>query len=192
MAERLQKLAEEMVRHDFAAMALNAGPTLSYLTGLNFHLMERPVLMVFVPGADPVIVLPELELPKLESLPFALRVHPYGENPLGWPAVFARALGELGLGGERIGVEPRQMRLLEYELLRTACGDARCLDGLACGFQSQIAAGHIAFGKVACADAGTFDDPLIGGLDASFGQLGHEVIVGHTARRQIAACARNT
>ena len=131
MAERLQKMAEEMVRHDFAAMALNAGPTLSYLTGLNFHLMERPVVMIFVPGADPAIVLPELELPKLETLPFALRVHPYGENPLGWPAVFASALGELGLGGARIGVEPRQMRLLEYELLRKACGDARFLDGSA-------------------------------------------------------------
>ncbi len=131
MVERLQRLEEEMVRQGFTAMAINAGPTMAYLTGLNFHLMERPVVVVFLAGTAPTIILPELEMPKLESLSLALRVYSYGEEPQSWQAVFASAVADLGLSGAKIGVEPRQLRLLEYNFLRSACDSARYLDGSA-------------------------------------------------------------
>lgn len=128
---RLQKLERHMVAQGFAAMAINAGPTLAYLTGLNFHLMERPVVAIFLPGMAPTIILPELELLKLESLPMAVRTFAYGENPGDWPAVFASALADLPLAGARVGVEPRQLRLLEYSYLKGAAQGARYEDGSA-------------------------------------------------------------
>ncbi len=117
---RLQKLEREMGNRGLDAVAVNAGPMLSYLSGLQFHLSERPVVMVFVPGGEPTIVLPELEQAKLEKLAFSVRVFPYGEDPNGWGEVFGLAISELGLPGGKIGVEPRQMRLLEYRLLENA------------------------------------------------------------------------
>jgi Xaa-Pro dipeptidase len=96
------------------AVILNPGPTLKYLTGLNFHLMERPVVLMVAPGRDPVIVLPELELPNVRLFPYKVQAFPYGEIPTEWDSFFRQAIQSLGLDGKRIGVEPRNLRLLEF------------------------------------------------------------------------------
>ncbi len=128
-ATRLSKLIQCMQKQQFSAVAVNAGPTMTYLTGLHFHLMERPVVMVFTADHEPTIILPELELVKLDHLQFPARVYAYAENPAAWTATFTDALKGLGLSGQKVGVEPRQLRLLEYEYLRSACGEAQFIDG---------------------------------------------------------------
>ena len=130
-AIRLERLTQYMQQQQFSAMAVNAGPTLTYLTGLHFHLMERPVVMVFSPDHEPTIILPELELAKLDQLHFPTRVYAYSENPAGWGTIFNDALKDLVLSGQRVGVEPRQLRLLEYDYLRGACHDTQFIDGSA-------------------------------------------------------------
>jgi len=109
---------------DLDAVILNPGPTLKYLTGLSFHLMERPVVLFFAKDQDPAIVLPELELQKVASLPYKLQVFAYGENPSVWGEVFRKAAQALGLDGKRIGVEPRQLRLLEFRFVKGAAPEA--------------------------------------------------------------------
>ena len=79
MTARLNKLYAELKNADLHAIVLNPGPSLTYLSGLHFHLMERPVVMFFVPGRNPAIVLPELELQKTKQLPYQVEVFPYGE-----------------------------------------------------------------------------------------------------------------
>jgi Xaa-Pro dipeptidase len=79
--------------------------------------MERPVVMVVRPGFEPTIILPELERVKIDALPFPARVHSYGENPAGWGAIFREALKGLGPAEGKVGVEPCQLRLLEYNYL---------------------------------------------------------------------------
>ncbi|HBG20443.1 MAG TPA: aminopeptidase P family protein [Desulfobulbaceae bacterium] len=128
---RLSKLTKQLQEKGFAALAVNAGPTLTYLTGLHFHLMERPVVMIFCIDQEPTIILPELEQAKLDHLPFPVRVFAYGENPDAWGEIFGEALAGLGLAGRKVGVEPRQLRLLEYDYLRSACGEAVFTDGSA-------------------------------------------------------------
>ena len=59
-ASRLDKLTDSLRASGLDAVALNPGPTLKYLTDLNFHLMERPVVLIAAPGQDPAIILPEL------------------------------------------------------------------------------------------------------------------------------------
>ena len=123
-ASRLEKLMAALRRAGLDAVALNPGPTLTYLTGLRFHLMERPVVLLVAPGKDPVIVLPELETAKVDQLPYKLTAVSYGENPADWDAAFRRAVMTLQLDGKRIGVEPRHMRLLEFRHVRTGAPEA--------------------------------------------------------------------
>lgn len=117
---RLNRLYDYIVKENLAGVAVNAGPTLTYLTGLHFHLMERPVVIVFVPGCEPTIVLPKLELAKLDHLQWPARVFSYGDNPAQWGEAFHEALQGLGIEGTSIGIEPRQMRVMEYDYLRRA------------------------------------------------------------------------
>ena len=110
------------------AVILNPGPTLTHLTGLHFHLMERPVVLMFARDREPAIVLPELELQKVASLPYKLQVFPYPENPSEWEGVFRRAVQSLNLDGKRIGVEPRQLRLLEFRYVKAGAPEAEYPD----------------------------------------------------------------
>jgi Xaa-Pro dipeptidase len=125
---RLSNLSQSLQASGLDALALNPGPSLAYLTGLHFHLMERPVLAFFTPDSAPVLVLPELEMLKVQGLPFELRTFPYGEDPSTWDQVFMEAGRSLGLAGKRIGVEPLHMRVLEFNKVKTIAGHAECPD----------------------------------------------------------------
>jgi Xaa-Pro dipeptidase len=121
---RLDKLTASLLNSKLDAVILNPGPTLKYLTGLNFHLMERPVVLFVAPGKDPVLVLPELELPKVDLFPYKVQGIAYGENPLEWDDAFRKAAQALGVDGKRIGVEPRQLRLLEFRHVKSGAPEA--------------------------------------------------------------------
>jgi len=121
---RFDQLNASLRTSDLDAVILNPGPTLTHLTGLHFHLMERPVVLLFAKDQDPAIVLPELELQKVASLPYKLQVFPYPENPSEWDNAFRKAAQVLGLDGKRIGVEPRQLRLLEFRHVKTGAPEA--------------------------------------------------------------------
>jgi Xaa-Pro dipeptidase len=121
---RFEKLNASLRTSDLDAVILNPGPTLTHLTGLRFHLMERPVVLLFAKDQVPAIVLPELELQKVASLPYDLKVFAYPENPAEWSNVFRKAAQNLGLDGKRIGVEPRQLRLLEFQYVKDGAPEA--------------------------------------------------------------------
>ncbi len=126
---RLNNLTASLRTSNLDAVILNPGPTLTYLTGLQFHLMERPVVLFVAPDKDPVLVLPELELPKVDLFPYKVQAFAYGEIPSEWDDAFRKAAQALGLDGKRIGVEPRQLRLLEFQSRkswRTRSGISRC------------------------------------------------------------------
>jgi Xaa-Pro dipeptidase len=128
---RISKLSSALKASDLNALALNAGPSLVYLTGLHFHLSERPVVVLFSADQEPVIILPELEMLKLSDVSYAIKAFPYGENPVDWEKVFRDAVKFLKLDGKRIGVEPRQMRLLEFRNIQLGAPGAEFPDGSA-------------------------------------------------------------
>jgi Xaa-Pro dipeptidase len=123
---RFDKLTASLSTSGLDAVILNPGPTLTYLTGLHFHLMERPVVLFFTADKPPALVLPELEMQKVTGLP--ITPFPYGENPAEWEAAFRGVVRSLGLDGKKIGVEPRQLRLLEYQFVKTAAPEAEFPD----------------------------------------------------------------
>jgi Xaa-Pro dipeptidase len=90
--------------------------------------MERPVVLMFARDQAPAIVLPELELQKVATLPYRLQVFAYSENPAEWDGVFRKAAQALDLDGKRIGVEPRQLRLLEFRHVKAGAPEAEYPD----------------------------------------------------------------
>ncbi len=125
---RLAQLQTAISQAGLDAVAINPGPTFTYLAGVSFHLMERPVVMIVTPRGEPVLVLPQFELTKASHIPYKVNSFTYGENPAEWDSVFHRAVESLNLDGKKIGVEPRQMRMLEYWHVRSGAPAAEFPD----------------------------------------------------------------
>jgi Xaa-Pro dipeptidase len=118
--ERLSFLIAEMKNNRLDTIAINPGASLLYLTGLHFHLMERPVVLLIRPSTTSVLVVPQLEAIKVKQSTIPLSPVPYGDDPREWSIAFLKAIQILGFNGNQIGVEPTQFRFLEMDYLKTA------------------------------------------------------------------------
>ncbi len=122
--KRQNKLKELLSNSGFDALALNPGPSMYYLTGLHFHLSERPIVAIFPLEKPNIIILPELEAPKIKGLDIEIEAIDYGEDPHTWPGIFRDAIIGLDLVNDaRIGIEDRRMRVLELRLLKESIPD---------------------------------------------------------------------
>jgi len=116
---RLARLVQAMRAQGLEAVALNPGPSLFYLTGLSFHLMERPVIALITLDQRPCLVLPELEREKGEASE-GLDLFSYGEAEDSRLQSLMQACASRGLPGRRIGIEPLRFRVYELRLLEQA------------------------------------------------------------------------
>ena len=144
--KRIDQLLDRLKEARLGALALIPGPSLFYLTGLSFHLMERPVIALLSNEAELRIVVPELEQAKAESSPVSFKLFTYGEEEGAAPAALARAVADLGLDGGKIGVEPLSMRFYELELLQNAVPRATFIasDGAISGLRIRKSEAEIA------------------------------------------------
>lgn len=126
---RQERLARSIEAANLDGIVLNAGPSLTYLTGLQFHLSERPVLALFSVDKPPVVVLPELESGKLSNLSYPIEYFAYGEDPGIWHTTTNMGIQSAGLSGGQIGIEPRVFRVLEWNLLKDAGSDLKLVSG---------------------------------------------------------------
>lgn len=122
--QRQARLSHALANSPYHALALNPGPSLIYLTGLHFHLSERPTVAIFRPESEVILILPELEMRKTEGLDFAIRAFAYGENPATWPDTFQKAIQAANLETASIGVEPGRLRFLELRLMEAVAPEA--------------------------------------------------------------------
>jgi len=127
--ERLTRLIQEMKAAGLDAMALNPGPSLFYLTGLSFHLMERPVVCIITPDEKPLLILPELERSKADASDLDIEPISYGEDESSRTQAFKKSTTRLRLNNRRIGIEPLRLRVLELRLLETAAPKASITPG---------------------------------------------------------------
>ena len=105
------------------AVALIPGANLHTLTGIEFHLMERPLVTFFAPGKTSVAVVPALEAARLAECPIPFEIFPW-EDADGPRAAFAAAAGALKLRGT-LGVEGLRMRVMEARLIEEFFLEAR-------------------------------------------------------------------
>ncbi len=124
METRLQRLTHIMQENGLDAVALNPGSSLVYLTGLDFHLMERPVIALFGVNSQISIVLPALEKGKLDGLAIPVHAQTYEDNPAEWDQAFIEGFSDFLGRTLRIGVEPTRMRILEESYLQKSLPQA--------------------------------------------------------------------
>ena len=119
MCSRLEKFTELFSNSCFEAIAINAGSDLQALTGLNFHLSERPVVLFYKPGKLPALVCPQFEIEKTKNSSIPLNVFTYPEDTEKWTIAFKAAIESLGLRNARIAVSPTSFRMLEFSFCNT-------------------------------------------------------------------------
>ncbi len=120
---RLDRLAHLLPAHQLDGVVIIPGPTLFYLTGLQFHLMERPIVAFFLAGQPPALVAPEFECTKIAQ-PDAWQLFPWRDEE-GVEGAFEACCRSLNLSGKRLGVETLSMRVKEHTLLTTFAPEAR-------------------------------------------------------------------
>jgi Xaa-Pro dipeptidase len=118
--QRYSQLNRLLSDHAWDAVVLLPGSTMQYLTGLSFHLMERPVLLLATPGQKPILILPELERVKVEASDLDVDLFAYGEDQASRSEAFTKAISQVGDSPKRVGVEPLGMRFHELVLLQSA------------------------------------------------------------------------
>ncbi|MBN1667069.1 MAG: aminopeptidase P family protein, partial [Anaerolineales bacterium] len=62
---------------------------------------------------------------KLSELSFSIQAFPYGEDPASWPNFFQQAIQAAQVTGQQIGIEPRNLRVLEMDLLQQSAPQTR-------------------------------------------------------------------
>lgn len=120
MNTRIEKCVELIKAHDLAGVALNPGQSLIYLSGLHFHLMERPTVLIITREGETAVILPELEKGKLTGDAAEFQAFTYGDDPASWHTAFEQASAALKLETGRVGVEPEHLRFLELHYLNSA------------------------------------------------------------------------
>ena len=129
MNDRIHRLNEAMKAHQVDCLALNPGPSLTYLSGLHFHLMERPVVAFFTVEGRAGIVLPALEMAKLADIPLKFEAFPFGDDPATWASAYTKLFDALKLHGSRMAIEPIRLRVLELRYLEAAGRGVKLTDG---------------------------------------------------------------
>lgn len=132
MQSRFEKLLQVMDDFGLPGIALNPGPTLTYLTGLHFHLMERPTVLLISAEGEMALVLPVLEAGKLAKISYDIHAFTYDDDPETRSSAFMRAVEHLDLPGEDLGVESTRMRFLEMVYLGEALPGRAFIDASPC------------------------------------------------------------
>lgn len=127
--DRLGRLQTLMQAQNLDALALLPGPNLYFLTGLSFHLMERPIVGLFLRDSNPIMIVPEMELAKLDEITLDVSSISYGEDEDSRGKAFEQAARKTRLNQAQVGVEATRMRFLELSLLQSAASGARFVSG---------------------------------------------------------------
>ncbi len=114
--ERLSRLIEEASASGFDALAVMPGPNLFYLTGISFHLSERPALLLIPLDRTPALIAPGFEAVKADKAPLEIERFTYTDEE-GYDPAFRRACDGLSLAQHAIGAEAFKLRMVELRLL---------------------------------------------------------------------------
>ena len=127
--QRLQPIYDAMKSANLDAVTFVPGPNFKRLYGRNFHLMERPLIVIVPQEGDPVAIVPNLELASFATLNFSGQVFDWRDE-VGYEAAFAaasRALPQLH-DCRRFGLEAQRMRVFEQMALQKVFPDATFVD----------------------------------------------------------------
>ena len=112
---RMDRARKEMGAHGVDVLLASLGSDLPYLTGYEAMPLERLTMAVIPRQGEAVLVVPELEAPRVARLPDVFSIHPWGEteDPV---AIVADLMGSAGRA--MIGDQTWSVFLLALQQLR--------------------------------------------------------------------------
>ena len=122
MTNRLNKIESVFNNSKLDLIALVPGSNFRYLTGGNFHLMERPTLILFTKNKKPVAILPVLEVDSFKKLNVDADIVAWQDKD-GYINAFRKAaeiIGKINC----IGIEGQRIRFFESAALQEAFPNA--------------------------------------------------------------------
>lgn len=99
-AGRLERARVRMTALGVDVLLLSVGPDLPYLTGYTAMPLERLTMLVVSRAGDAVLVVPELEAPRVVEQPGVFTIEPWGEtdDPVARVVAHARGAAAVGIG----------------------------------------------------------------------------------------------
>ena len=120
----LNQIRAEMEAKNLDLLAVIPGPNMQYLTGLEFHLMERPIVLLVSKTNNPLLIIPQLEENRANKLQgFEIFTYDDFKNPKEIFSVVSRIYKNCN-----VGVERRRIRFLELDLLESSNISKSCTD----------------------------------------------------------------
>lgn len=114
--QRLRKARELMRQNGIGAVIVESGPSLDYLTGIQWWRSERLTGVVIPAEGEPIVVTPFFERPSIEEMlavPAEIRTWNEDEEPLRLVADFLRTRG---VGGHPVAFEETNRFFIEDRL----------------------------------------------------------------------------
>ena len=113
--QKINKLISILDNQDLDALALVPGSNFRYATGGNFHLMERPTLLIVSKTCRPIAILPVLEVESFAQLNIDADIVEWQDSD-GYQSAFDKGFNKLG-SISKIGVEGQRMRVFEMQAI---------------------------------------------------------------------------
>ena len=118
--QRIMSLQTKIQEYNLDAFVIRTDTNGIYLTGVDYHSMERPVLIVVPAKGEPTLIVPRMEQEQLSVAPAIDNMEVYWEleakQGRGWVETLHKVVGD----ANRIGLEPLAeinlvTALVEYE-----------------------------------------------------------------------------
>ena len=78
--DRLDKAQNLLERNNIDAMLLSVGADLPYFTGYEAMPLERLTMLVIRPNEESILIIPELEAPRIKAVPDLFQIRPWQET----------------------------------------------------------------------------------------------------------------
>ena len=116
MEDRIKKIYEIIDSSNLDAIALVPGSNFRYVTGGNFHLMERPTVLIITRNKEVVAILPSLEVNSFNKLGINAKIISWHDKD-GFQKAFVEAQNIIGKI-DTLGVEGQRIRFFETQAIK--------------------------------------------------------------------------
>ena len=124
--EKINKLQSFLKKEDLEALAIVPGSNFFYLTGGNFHLLERPTVLLISKTNKPIAILPVLEVDSFEKLKLDVDIFEWQDSD-GYQSAFDKAFQKIG-SLPTIGIEGQRMRVFESQAIEKAANKIKIIN----------------------------------------------------------------
>lgn len=120
MSTKSTMLENLIEKYGYDAAVFIPSPNMTWLTGQNKILMERPTTLVFRPGKKAALIIAGFEVDAAPEMDIPVEPFTFSDVPSEWGEAFQKAGDYLELRGKKIAVEPLHFRFFEYQLIKNA------------------------------------------------------------------------